>query len=119
MLTITGSKVDEHNRLTVTYEAYNQAPNAGSILELPVTLIHDLKLSPGKTRFRAVMEETVTGDAEAALDKLADWAERLAIAIRHRGPATAVVPSFPSPVRPKPPTPAIDAAADNPQGEDE
>jgi hypothetical protein len=110
MLNIKSSSMRDEV-LTVVYEAWNQAPNAGSILELDIEISKNLTIANGKTRFKAVLAEDVTGDAEAALDKLADWAGRLAIAIRHRGPATSVLPTFPSPVRPKPPTQPADPAA--------
>lgn len=46
--------------------------------------------------------KAIKGGHAEALDKLADWLERAALAIRQRGKPAATVPDFPAPVARRP-----------------
>jgi hypothetical protein len=81
----------------ITYEASHTLPERGGThLELDVVLTQNRRM--GKTWVKvALAPELSTLDPDVALDKLAEWAERLALTLRHRGPATSVAVSFDSP----------------------
>lgn len=81
-----------------TYKLTHSTPGRnGTILDL-VVRISDFSdgTGKGKQRVRAEvsLDPYVDGDAEAALDKLAEWMERAAEAIRKRGTPSGIVSSY-------------------------
>ena len=100
MLTLKAAKLSDDQVLTAAYEAAHTRPgHDGTTLRLDVVV--DRHLGFGRVTARATLVPCIEGGTtEEALDKLADWAERLAIAIRHRGPASVLVPTFETPSSP-------------------
>lgn len=86
--------------ITSAYEIRHTTPGRdGTTLALDVVVQQDTRF--GVTKVRALLDPRIEAlDTEAALDKLADWAERLAVAVRHRGVVSARVPSYENPIRP-------------------
>jgi hypothetical protein len=69
----------------------------GTCLKLDVEVVRRF----GKITARLAADPELDGeDAEAALDKLATWLERSAIAIRHRGAPTPLVCEYRNPIDP-------------------
>ncbi len=97
MLTLKSVSTGDHDALVAHYEAQHTNPGAhATTLKLDVEVCQQLRF--GRVEARAVLAPVVEGsDAGDALDKLADWAERLALAIRHRGRVGVLVPTFSNP----------------------
>lgn len=100
MLELKGLRVKEGGFVETAYNATHTTPGrAGTCLELDVVLSQNQRM--GKTWVEVTLRpELKTLNTDEALDKLAEWAERLAIALRHRGPATPVAMAFNDPSRP-------------------
>ncbi len=103
MLEIKNLVVKEGGFIETTYDASHSTPGrAGTCLELDISISQHQRM--GKTWAEVTLRpELNTLDAGEALDKLADWAERLAIALRNRGPVTPVAVAFNDPQRPPEP----------------
>lgn len=99
MLTFKSARLDDEGRvLESVYEARHANPGRSTTLTLDVLVRRDTLF--GHVKASAVLAPSVeAGTAEEALDKLADWAERLALAIRHRGEASNDVPVFSEPTK--------------------
>lgn len=102
MLNLKSVTSDEHT-LDVVYEAVHVNPGrAGTHLAQDIRLRQHRHFGRFDARIEAhaVIEPTLeAGTPEEALDKLADWAERLALAIRNRGTAANRVPVFECPTQ--------------------
>lgn len=73
--------------------------NPASVLELDFTIRTDFRVitpsgQPQQTLRMSIDEKLVEGDTEAALDKLAEWFERGAAALRARNAPSAQVPIY-------------------------
>ena len=100
MLELKFTSVRDAGSIDITYAATHTMPGRGGThLALDVVLTQNRRM--GKTWVTALLEpELNTLDSDVALDKLAEWAERLALTLRNRGPATAVAAAFDSPQSP-------------------
>jgi hypothetical protein len=70
----------------------------GRVLTLAESLVLESQRREGPVLAKLVIEDCVGNTADEALDTMAAWLERLASAIRNRGPAVPVLLSYPEPV---------------------
>lgn len=100
MLELKGLRVKDGGFIETSYNVTHTTPGrSGTCLELDVCVSQNQRM--GKTWVEVTLRpELSTLSTDDALDKLAEWAERLAIALRHRGPATPVAVAFDTPQRP-------------------
>lgn len=102
MLKLKHLEVRDAGFVDVTYCAEHCTPGrSGTSLELDVTLRVNRKTH---TTWASVTlaPEVKSADADVALDKLAEWAERLALSIRNRGAGAPVAMVFDNPCAPSP-----------------
>lgn len=94
MLELKHLRVKEAGFVEAVYTATHSTPGrGGTCLELDVTLTTNARM--GQTHVAAELSSQLdTQDPNVALDKLAEWAERLAVTLRNRGPASAVAYVF-------------------------
>lgn len=101
MLELKALHVKEGGFVETVYTATHSTPGrSGTCLELEVCVSQNQRMGKTWVEVGDMRPELNTLDTNEALDKLAEWAERLAIALRHRGPATPVVVAFSDPQRP-------------------
>ena len=100
MLTLKTSNFSDDHVLRTVYDAMHSRPGrGGTVLHLDVVVEQHLRI--GRASGKVVLDPVLDGGStEEVLNKLADWAERLAIALRHRGVASNRVPVFEDPVQP-------------------
>jgi hypothetical protein len=103
MLNLKSVAVDKDGAITTSYAAVHVQPGGrGTHLELDLSVRQDPRF--GFIQARALLEPRLEGKTtDEILDKLADWAERLAIALKHRGVGAMLVPVFNAPMRPESP----------------
>lgn len=101
MLELKKLEVREAGYMDVVYSATHTTPGReGTHLEIDVSLRVNREMQ--KTWVAVKLDpELNTVDTDVALDKLAEWAERLAISLRSRGPASVAVVAFDQPGTPK------------------
>jgi hypothetical protein len=88
MLELKHLRTKDAGFVEAVYSATHSTPGrGGTCLKLDVTLTTNTRM--GKTFVTAELNPQLdTLDPNAAFDKLAEWAERLALTLRNRGPAT-------------------------------
>tara|TARA_B100001105_G_scaffold255398_1_gene254590 strand:+ start:4332 stop:4652 length:321 start_codon:yes stop_codon:yes gene_type:complete len=103
MLELKSLNVKEGGFVETVYSATHSTPGrSGTFLELEVCVVQNQRMGKTWVEVGGMRPELNTLDTGEALDKLAEWAERLAVALRHRGPATAVVVAFNDPQQTSP-----------------
>jgi hypothetical protein len=98
MLILKEASVSETSGISLRYQAEHQKPGRqGNVLEVAVVV----NQAAGQKKFRGKVnfEKCDGGTVDETLDRLADWCERTAKAIRNRGPANTVATQYSSPVR--------------------
>ena len=101
-LTLASMKRDDDVKQTVLhYHVRHSTPGRdGTCLELDVHIKTSDFESSKKVLLNCPLGEIAAETQEAALDKLADWAERLAFTLRNRGTPACHVASYPAPTKP-------------------
>lgn len=99
MLELKGASVtsgSSHEQvITSNYEAIHmQVGRGGTCLKLSLSIERSKLFNRVKASFSDLAPEVEGDDAEAALDKLADWCERASIAIRERGKAVPAISKY-------------------------
>lgn len=98
MLELKSLNVKEGGFVETVYNANHSTPGRdGTCLELEVCVLQNQRTGKTWVEVNGMRPELNTLDTAEALDKLAEWAERLVIALRTRGPATPVAVAFNDP----------------------
>jgi hypothetical protein len=101
VLELKSLSVKDGGFIEAAYNATHTTPGrSGTCLDLEVCVVQNQRMCKTWVEVRGMRPELNTLDTGEALDKLAEWAERLAIALRSRGPATPVALSYFEPQRP-------------------
>jgi hypothetical protein len=98
MLKLTKTEISKDQRV-LTYTARHSTPGRnGTTLDLDIEVV----ITPTSASARMSKIEadvSVEPDPEAALDKLASWLERTALAIRTRGYPVSIASDYPNPAK--------------------
>lgn len=100
MVELKGSSVSDGSHVTSVISAHyelthSQGGRSGTCLKLNLTV--ERTFGKVRAKFTDLQPEVPGDDAEAALDKLAEWCERAAAALRERGKPVSAVTRYERP----------------------